>query len=333
MSDEPSLRAERTRAIKAEAREIGFDKVGVAPAAHADPEGHLAAWFLAGRHAGLDYLVESAETRADPRRFVPSARSVVALSMSYYWPEEAQGRASRRPIAKYARGMDYHRVLQRKVRRLRRFMLRLDPTARVGPSIDYSPVLEREWAQRAGIAWIGKSTMAIAQDLGTYTFLAALITTTELDPDRPHVDRCGSCTACIDACPTGAIVAPHELDARRCITYWNVEHKGPLSSDTPPFHGWIAGCDVCQDVCPWNKFARPTREQRFAPRPELLEPDLVRWVRDPEATAQAIAGTALERTGAAAIARNAERVLAEREAQDLGNAVDNLASLMASKPR
>jgi epoxyqueuosine reductase len=302
---EGELRAERTRAVKAQARAIGFDKVGIAAAGPADPQGRLRAWLHSGFHGGLRYMEQTAADREDVRRFVPGAKSVVALAIAYS-PLGPSG-----PIARYARGDDYHRVLQKKVRRLRAFLLRLDPEARVGPSVDTAPVLERAWAERAGITWIGKSTMAIATDLGTYSFLATLITTTELDPDPPHPDRCGSCTACLDACPTGAFAGPHRLDARRCITTWNVEHRGPFPPEAPPLHGWVAGCDVCQEVCPWNKFAGPTRERRFAARPALEAPNLVEWARSEQRIAADIRGTALMRTGPAALARNAERVLAE----------------------
>jgi epoxyqueuosine reductase len=297
-----------TRAIRARAIELGFDKMGVARAGHADPQGRLRAWLARGFDAGMSYMAETAAQREDATVLMPGARSVIALSISYWTGEEAE--VTRARIARYARGDDYHVVVRKKVRKLRKAIIQLVPGARVHPAVDTSPVLERAWAERAGIAWIGKSTMAIAQDLGTYTFLATLVTDVELELDTPHPDRCGSCTACLDACPTGAFVGPHELDARKCITYWNVEHRGAIGPDAPPFFGWIAGCDVCQEVCPWNKFAKPTRERRFlSVRAELVAPDPEALAAKEEVAARAIAGTALQRTGAAAMRRNALRVL------------------------
>jgi epoxyqueuosine reductase len=206
-------------------------------------------------------------------------------------------------VSRYAVSDDYHGVIRKKVRKLRKHILEIDPKAKVHPAVDTSPVLEREWAERAGIAWIGKSTMAIAQDLGTYTFLATLVTTMEFAYDDPHPDRCGSCTACLDACPTDAFAGPYELDATKCITYWNVETRAPFPPDAPPLFGWVAGCDVCQDVCPWNKFAKPRDEARFRPRPALT-------ALDPRARIEeAIQGTALQRTGKEAMERNVRRLI------------------------
>jgi epoxyqueuosine reductase len=300
-------REERTIAIKERAIEIGFDKVGVARAGDPDPKQRLRAWLDRGFHGGMDYMERTAETRAKIDRWLEGAQSVVALAISYYRPSSAP----RARVARYAWGDDYHRVVRKKVLRLRKYILSLDPSAKVAPSLDYSPVLERAWAERAGIAWIGKSTMAIAQDLGTYTFLATLVTNMDLVPDEPHVDRCGSCTKCIDACPTDAFVGPRELDARKCITYWTVEHRGDLGPDVPSFHGWIAGCDICQEVCPWNKFARSSSEPRMQAREALAAPDLLHLAADRAAVEEAIEGTALQRTGADAIQRNVRRVLDE----------------------
>lgn len=306
-SEIADLRRARTGAIKAAAKALGFDAVGVAAAGPADPAGHLATWLDRGFGAGMGYMARTAAERADPSLLVADARSVIALAMSYYTAESPAPTAGK--IARYARGDDYHRIIQKKVRKLRRQIIELVPQASVHPAVDTSPVLEREWAHRAGVAWIGKSTMAIGQKLGTYTFLATLITNVELDVDAAHPDRCGSCTACVDACPTDAFVGPYELDARRCITYWNVEHRAPIPEGAPAPFGWLAGCDVCQEVCPWNKFAAPTREPRFSPRPELVSPDLARIAADPGYAAGLIRGTALQRTGGEAMQRNAQRLL------------------------
>ncbi len=303
-----ALAAERTAAIRGRAAALGFHKVGFARAGKVDREDRLRAWLDRGHAGAMDYLARTAAERADATVSLPGARSVVALAMSYHRPGPRPEGPLR--VARYAQGDDYHRVLKRKVQKLRRFVLSLAPDARVAPTVDTSPVLERAWAEEAGIAWIGKSTMAIAQDLGTYTFLATLITTVELVPGEPHPDRCGSCTACLDACPTGAFVGPRQLDPRRCISYWTLEERRTASVPLD-LHGWVAGCDVCQDVCPWNRFARPAEEPRFAPRPGLEAPaaDVFTDPGDLAPLARLVEGTALQRTGAAALRRNARHAL------------------------
>lgn len=316
--------AELTRAIRARAAELGFDACGVARAEPADPHGHLRAWLERGVPESLSYMEKTAAQRADPRVVLPGARSVVALAISYYradhdpkpWPE------GQLKVSRYAVVDDYHIVVRRKVRKLRRTVLQLASDAVVHPTVDTSPVMERAWAERAGIAWVGKSTMAISPRLGTYTFLASLVTTLELTYDEAHADRCGSCTACLDACPTQAFVGPYQLDAKRCITTWNVEERGAFDATTPSLHGWVAGCDVCQEVCPWNKFAKPTRERRFTPRPALAAPDPEVFAArgGPEAVERLgalLVGTALRRTGAAAIARNTRAILGSADTSDL----------------
>jgi epoxyqueuosine reductase len=296
-----ALARERTEAIRARAKELGFDGVGFARAEPADPDRRLRAWLARGFDAGMSYMAEDAAGREDPRKVVPGARSVIALSISYY--SEAGVPDPNVKVSRYAMIDDYHGMLQRRVRKLRRRILQLDPSARVHPSVDTSAVMERAWAERSGIAWVGKSTMAIAQDLGTYTFLATLITTMELEYGEPHPDRCGSCTRCLDACPTDAFAGPYELDARKCISYWTIEHRGDFDATTPDLHGWIGGCDVCQEVCPWNKFAKPTAERRWAPRAELLHPNL----EDEASVERAIRGTPLVRPGVEGVERNLRR--------------------------
>ena len=298
-------------AIKAEALALGFDKVGVARAGPADPERRLADWLARGFHGSMDYMAATAAERADPGLIVPGARSVVAVAVSYWDPDGEGAAGADAKIARYARGDDYHGILRKRLRRLRKFVLRLAPEARVKPAIDTSAVLEREWARRAGITWIGKSTMAIAQDLGTYTFLGTLITDLELEPDDPHADRCGTCTACLDACPTDAFAAPYQLDANRCITYWTVERRDEFTDETPPSHGWLAGCDICQEVCPWNKFAKPTSQPRLRARAALSQPDLHAFASDANYATEAVRGTALQRTGGEAMQRNARWLLDE----------------------
>ena len=308
MSDLGSPRA-RTEALREAAFALGFHTFGVAPAGPADEEGRLRAWLDRGYAGSLSYMEGSAEDRADPRRIVPGARSVVSMSISYYDP----GHVPEAPlkVARYAALPDYHGIVRRKLRKLRRRLLAMEPGGRVAPYIDTGPVMERAWAERAGIGWIGKSTMLIGTRVGTYTFLGSLIATTELEYDAPHDDRCGSCTRCLDACPTDAFDGPYVLDATRCVTYWNVETRTPDAPEAVPLFDWLAGCDICQEVCPWNKFARVADEPRFARREALSKPD-PRVFTEPsehEALESVVAGSALQRTGAPAVRRAARRIL------------------------
>lgn len=301
--DESAVRR-RTAALRARAEALGFDLFGVAKAGPPDPEERLKAWLVAGYHGQMTWMADGLERRTDLQQSLPGARSVVALATSYYEPESAS--AGPLKVARYARGEDYHRWLKRRLRKLRKYLLELCPGAKVYPTVDTSPVLERAWAARAGIAWIGKSTMAIHPRLGTYTFLSTLITDVELEADSPLPDRCGSCTACLDQCPTQAFPEPGVLDARRCISYWTLETHGPLPEDVPDFHGWVAGCDICQEVCPWNKFAKPSSEPRTKPRTGFttLSKDGVETA-SPEALESLLRGTALQRTGTDTFRRNA----------------------------
>ena len=301
--------ADRTERLRAHAMELGFHAFGVAEAGPADPEGHLRAWLDAGYHGSMAWMADTYARRARPSESLPGARSVVAVAISYY--RESARTDGPLKVARYAQGQDYHRWLKRRIRKLRKALLRLDPGCKVYPTVDTSPVLERFWAERAGIAWIGKSAMAIHPRLGTYTFLGTLVTDSELTPSHSIPDRCGTCTACLTACPTQAFVRPRVLDSRRCISYWTLEVRGDTPADAPPPHGWIAGCDVCQEVCPWNKFARESDAPPTRPRPDLSSPpvETVSQAKEQEGLEAILRGTALQRTGPEAIRRNALRVL------------------------
>ena len=309
MLNEPSSQIlERTQKLEQEARKLGFDAFGVAKAGPPDPQERLKAWLEKNFHGDMDYMKRTFQARIDLEQAVPGAKSVVALAKSYYRPEvKNKGNLK---IARYAMGKDYHKHLRKNVRKLRKVLIQLDPTCAVYPTVDTSPVLERAWAQRAGIAWIGKSTMAINPKLGTYTFLATLVTTSELAANQQLPDRCGSCTACIDSCPPKAILEPRLLDARKCISYQTLERPQveELSPQTK-LEGWVAGCDICQEVCPWNKFAHCTTQDdpSYEPIKGLMQPDEAVFTKPDhlETLNELIAKTALRRTGAKALQRNA----------------------------
>lgn len=240
-------------ALLALARRHGFDRVGIARVEPLEREGAaLARWIADGHHASMEWMAETVEVRTDPRRgMLGSAVSVLALAASYGRDAPNVDLAPGR-VARYARGRDYHNVLGRKVQKLAKEVRRHGVVARA--SVDSMPVLERAWAQRAGLGFIGKNSCLIVPGLGSHLFLACVLIGAELAPDAPMSERCGSCTRCLDLCPTSAFVAPRELDARRCISYLTIEHRGPIDEAMRPAMGdWVFGCDVCQDVCPFNR--------------------------------------------------------------------------------
>ncbi|MBL7064138.1 MAG: tRNA epoxyqueuosine(34) reductase QueG, partial [Anaerolineae bacterium] len=242
---------ELTGRIKEQARRMGFDVVGVtrpAPSAHA---AFYTGWLARGYHGEMAYLArpDAIEKRADPRRLMPETRSIVIVGMNYYTGDFPPAEESRGRVSRYAWGADYHAVLTERLRQLAAWIAEQvgrPVTHRV--YVDTGPLLERELAQRAGLGWIGKNTCLIHPRLGSYFFLGELLLDLELEPDASFpADRCGTCTACLDACPTGALVAPRTLDARRCISYLTIEHRGPIPAELGPLLGdWVFGCDVCQ---------------------------------------------------------------------------------------
>lgn len=266
------MTASLTAGLLAHARgALGFDLAGVAPAAPLAGAARLREWVAAGRHGEMEYMAETAEVRADPCRVLPGARSVVCVAMSYHDPPEPVGLPDDAVVvARYARRADYHRVLRRRLVALGRFLSGRVPGARWRPAVDSAPVLERELAWRAGLGWIGRNRCLINRDLGSELLLGELLTDVELAPGAPAEDHCGSCRACLDACPTSALGEVGGLDARRCIAYLTVEHRGTLPSELSRALGpHLFGCDICQAVCPWNRNAAPSCNPHLAPRPHL----------------------------------------------------------------
>src|SRR5271168_2961767 len=252
-------------AIKKRAGELGLDVCGVTSA---DPARHAAfyrQWTAEGKAGEMAWLAREPDRRTDPRNVLPGARSIIVAGLNY-WQPQPKGRGR---IARYALGEDYHHVLLEKLEALAAEITRSGEPAGAKAKIyvDTGPVLEKPLAERAGVGWQGKSTMLIHRQLGPWLLLGEIITTLELEPDAPQRDHCGSCSKCIEACPTGAITAPYQLDARRCIAYLTIELKGSIPEELRPLIGdRVYGCDECLDVCPWNRFAKTTRESRFLAR-------------------------------------------------------------------
>ncbi|HKW91158.1 MAG TPA: tRNA epoxyqueuosine(34) reductase QueG [Methylomirabilota bacterium] len=291
-----------TDSVKALALELGFDLVAIGPA---DPPEHAEAfrdWIEAGHAGTMGYLERRLEERLDPRRVLPGARSVVCVALNYFQGEPTD--PSWRPVARYAWGRDYHDVIGPRLDRLAAH-LEEAAAARSRGYVDTGPVLERDLAARAGLGWIGKNTMLLNPGLGSWFFIGLLLTTAELSHDRPLEDRCGSCRACLDACPTGAFVAPYVLDARRCVSYLSIEHRGEIDpARRPGMAGWQFGCDVCQDVCPWNRKAPVARTAEFQPRePYPAATDIA--AMDDETLRIRFKGSALLRAKPSGLRRNA----------------------------
>ena len=251
------------------AREVGFNSCRIAKA---DTPPHVAefrGWLEQGAAGEMQWMERGAEKRCDPQQVLPGARSVVVVSLNYWQGREVTtGGVARGRIARYAWGDDYHDLMVAKLEKLSAFLSELGGTQKC--YVDTGPVLERDHAATAGVGWHGKSTMLVDARLGTWFFLGEIFTTLDLPADEPQVARCGSCSRCITACPTGAITAPHELDARRCISYLTIELKGPIPLELRPLiSDRIYGCDDCLEACPWNRFAAVSREAGFAARPAI----------------------------------------------------------------
>lgn len=298
--------AHRTAWVKEAARAQGFDACGIAAVAPADPEDRLGAWLARGYHANMRWMARTRAVRQDVTRKVTGAKSVVVVARNYYHERPAKPGGTGR-VARYAWGRDYHRALRKPLRRLAAAVNALEPGAHSYASIDSGPVLERTWAERAGVAAIGKNSLALRRDLGSWFFLATIITTVELQPDKPVSDLCGTCTACLDACPTVAIVADRVVDAGKCISYQTIENRGEVPEEVAAAHGdWLFGCDICQEVCPWNRFAKPSDNTDFAPRPGQAHPSLAHLQAMDEAEFNAtFEGTPLRRAKHAGMKRNA----------------------------
>jgi epoxyqueuosine reductase len=311
------------QAIIDQARAAGFDLCGIAAADRHPKLSRLSEWIAAGRAGEMTYLADSADERADPARVLPTVRSVVSLGVVYNTSEPAAAAVSR-----YAWGDDYHDVVRSRLTALVRWMAE---TAGKGleafSCVDSGPIQERVFAEQAGLGWIGKNTCLINPDVGSWMFLAEVLINVEIEPDRPGVDHCGSCTRCLDACPTGALVQPYELDATRCISYLTIETRAEIPAEwRAATAGRIFGCDICQDVCPWNRRAAVADDPAWQPRDGLQARTVLDLCRLPDdAWRNLIRGSAMRRAGLGRIRRSLAYAASSLGPADCGEALDALA--------
>ena len=307
-------------AIKEEAARLGFDACGISKAEHLDEEAiRLETWLNQGRHGTMAWMERNFDKRVDPRKLVDGARSVISVLHNYYVPHNHPINDSVGKISRYAWGDDYHDVLKERLFQLFNWIQANIGEVQGRAFVDSAPVLDKAWAQRSGLGWIGKHTNLINQSIGSYFFIGELILDLALEPDGPVPDHCGSCTRCIDACPTDAIYQPYAVDANRCISYLTIEHR---EDDIPialqaQLENWIFGCDICQDVCPWNKFKKPSSEPRYAPRDGMVDTRLEEWIElDLEAFRKQFRKNPVKRTKYEGFMRNVRMVRDNTERRD-----------------
>ena len=262
-----------SKSIKKKAEELGFQKVGIARAEKTPQEkSDLDSWLMQGNHASMAWMMNRKDERGNIHKYFPEARSVIAVGMNYYTGNDQDDLRSDYKFSNYAWGDDYHTVLKKQLYQLLNWIKENNSKVKGVVCVDTSPVMDKVWAQRGGLGWIGKHTNLISRDLGSWLFLGELILDLELDYDAPfEEDLCGTCLACIESCPTQAL-DEYKIDAGKCISYLTIEHRGELPESQSDLHGWIYGCDVCQEVCPWNeKFAIESKKDEFQPRKEIVE--------------------------------------------------------------
>jgi epoxyqueuosine reductase len=305
--------------LKAAARELGFSLAGACSAASPPGMERFREWLARGYAGEMRYLEEREAAYADPNLVLPGVRSVLMLTLDYRTSEPHPATERHGRIARYAWGpRDYHDVIRERLHKLADLVRELAPGARARGIVDTAPLLERQFAQRAGLGWLGKNTLLLSKSHGSWFFLAAVLTDAVLEYDEPHAaDHCGTCTACLDACPTQAFVAPYVLDARRCISYATIEQRTLPSSETRAGHGdWVFGCDICQEVCPWNHRAPDCEEPSFAPQEENNPADLAALLAlDDAAFRRRFKGTPLSRPGRTGVLRSAAIALGNRPCQ------------------
>jgi epoxyqueuosine reductase len=296
--------------IKAQAQALGFHKVGIVPARALSPElSKMNEWLARSFHGEMNWLARDPGQRADPRKLFPEARSVVVVALNYYTPAQHADNSASGKVSRYAWGDDYHEVVGEKLRNLLSWIREQWPEADGKVCVDIQPMMDKAWAVRAGLGWMGKHTNLITHEYGSWVFIGELLLNLELDDaDKEIADQCGSCTLCIDACPTNAIVEPYVVDSRRCISHATIESRAPEMDKevATKLEGWLYGCDICQDVCPWNQMTPATDELRFEPREGNINASLAEILAlTPETYATRFRRSAMKRAKLSGLERNA----------------------------
>jgi epoxyqueuosine reductase len=303
-------------ALKERALAEGFHKVGIVSAEPLDQEApRLKEWLARGYHGEMSWMARDVEKRLNPRELFPEARSIVAVALNYYTPDQHEENSTTGKVSRYAWGDDYHDVLKTKLESLLAWVREQEPAAAGKICVDIQPTLDKAWAVRAGLGWLGKHTNVITPEYGSWVFIGELLLNLELEPDVVVEDHCGTCTLCLDACPTHAIVEPYVVDSNKCISYATIELRTPELPEPirEGLSGWLYGCDVCQDVCPWNRFQEATNETRFEPRTGNVNAELDQIMElTPETYAARFRGSAMKRAKLAGLQRNARALLTER---------------------
>lgn len=301
------IKSKWTNSIKTEAKRLGFLSCGVSKADFLEEEApRLEQWLNNNMNGEMSYMANHFDKRLDPRKLVEGSKSVISLLLNYY-PEETQ-REDAYKISKYAYGQDYHHIIKNKLRQLQEFITEEIGEVNGRAFVDSAPVLDKAWAAKSGLGWIGKNSNLLTQQVGSFYFIAELIVDIELEYDHAVTDHCGTCTACLDACPTQAIVEPYVVDGSKCISYFTIELKNELPNEMKgSFDDWMFGCDVCQDVCPWNRFSKSHNEPLFNPHPELLSMSKKDWEEITlEVFQKVFKKSAVKRTKFSGLTRNIE---------------------------
>jgi epoxyqueuosine reductase len=296
--------------IKDRALFEGFNKVGIVGAESLDNEGRrLKEWLARGHHGEMSWMARDVHKRISPQEIFPQARSVVVVALNYFTPHQHQENPATGKVSRYAWGDDYHDVVKERLLSLLSWIKEQEPGAEGKICVDIQPTMDKAWAVRAGLGWLGKHSNVITPEYGSWVFIGELFLNLDMEHDsEPMEDHCGTCTLCIDACPTAAITEPYVVDSNKCISYATIELRAPeLPID---LSGWLYGCDICQDVCPWNRFEEATTETRFGPREGNVDADLREIVElTPETYAQRFRGSAMKRTKLAGLQRNARALI------------------------
>jgi len=300
-----------TEIIKKKAVDLGFSSCGISQARFLkEEEKKFEDWLNHGYHGSMDYLNKNFDKRLDPRKLVHGSKSVISLTYNYYPPKKLVGK-NNFIISKYAYGKDYHKILKKKLRKLFFFMKENIGNIEGRVFVDSAPVHERAWAKLSGLGWIGKNSLLINKKMGSYFFIAEIISDLDLEYDSPISDMCGKCTRCIDACPTDAITKAQVIDAQKCISYLTIENKKKIPKELQKnMNGYIFGCDICQEVCPWNRFSKPHNEESFLPNKEIKKYRKKDWIELTEETFNIIfKGSAIKRTKYKGLKRNIKAYL------------------------